>query len=195
MRLRRHVLGSSLCLSALAWSSACDATPRTDHVITSPPSAAIENTAGPLPTTAAPSLGPTPAVGPRETPTPVTPTSPGPHVSASARSSGSTVSEASNGKVITVRRGTTVTLVLHSTYWSIDGSSDPAVLDARRAQQHHPDPPGTCVPGVGCGTVSQQFNAHATGTAHLSASRTSCGEALACRQDQTHYDVTVRVTG
>jgi len=87
-----------------------------------------------------------------------------------------------------------VTLVLHSTYWTIDGSSDRNVLSPEGAQESHPASPGACLPGVGCGTVSERFGALRDGTARLTASRSTCGEALACRPDQRTYSVTVRVT-
>ncbi len=88
-----------------------------------------------------------------------------------------------------------MSLVLHSTYWDIDGAPGSQVLVATGPQVHTPAARGTCLPGVGCGTVQQAFTATSTGTAHLSAHRSTCGEALACRPDQRTYEVTIRVTG
>jgi hypothetical protein len=104
-----------------------------------------------------------------------------------------TLDEHDAGTTVTVRRGDTVTLALHSTYWALAGSSDPAVLAAEGAPVLHPAAPGRCLPGMGCGSVTELFTARADGTARLSADRTSCGEALACRPEQAHYAVTVRV--
>jgi hypothetical protein len=42
--------------------------------------------------------------------------------------------------------------------------------------------------------VSATFDAVAAGSANVSASRTSCGEALSCARNQGLYRVTVRVT-
>jgi hypothetical protein len=106
-----------------------------------------------------------------------------------------TVSEADNGTTITVRPGSRVTLTLHSTYWSIQGSSADTVLHQVGGTSTRPARPGTCVPGQGCGTVSASFIAVHTGTADLSASRTTCGEALRCTPGQARYAVHVVVAG
>ena len=103
-------------------------------------------------------------------------------------------SEADGGKTVTLRRGSRLTLTLHSTYWSIKGSSNPAVL-------HELFPPATrpmpahCVPGQGCGTVSASFAAVSSGRADVTASRTTCGEALQCAPAQRDYVLHVVVTG
>jgi hypothetical protein len=104
-----------------------------------------------------------------------------------------TVSDSDNGATVQVSRGTRVVLVLHSTYWSITGSTDSAVLSAQAAPAHSASTTG-CVPGQGCGTVSQPFLAASPGTAQLRASRTVCGEAMACPPGQGTFTVTVRVT-
>jgi hypothetical protein len=48
---------------------------------------------------------------------------------------------------------------------------------------------------VGCGTVTQGFVALSDGSATVRASRTTCGEAMACPPQDATYEVTVRVTG
>ncbi|MDB5066313.1 MAG: hypothetical protein JWM18_2747 [Chloroflexi bacterium] len=106
-----------------------------------------------------------------------------------------TVSETENGRTITVRSGSRVTLTLHSTYWSIQGSSDPKVLHQVGGTSTQPAKPGTCVPGQGCGTVSATFVALSRGWADLTASRTTCGEALRCTPAQGAYRVHVVVAG
>jgi hypothetical protein len=106
-----------------------------------------------------------------------------------------TVSETENGRTITVRSGSRVTLTLHSTYWSIGGSSHPNVLHQVGGTSTRPAKPGTCVPGQGCGTVSATFVALSRGTADLTASRTTCGEALRCAPGQGDYVVHVVVAG
>lgn len=123
---------------------------------------------------------PTPAVG--ATPPPVTVTSSG----------DMTATDAANGQTISIGLGHTLTVTLNSTYWTFNGSSDPSVLQ----QAGQPTYKGTsCVPGGGCGTASLQFKALAPGTAVVTATRTSCGEALACGPDQSRYSITVMVTG
>jgi hypothetical protein len=106
-----------------------------------------------------------------------------------------TVSEPDRGRTITVRSGTRVTLTLHSTYWSIQGSSAPTVLHQVGGPSTRPAKPGTCVPGQGCGTVSATFVALSRGSADLTASRTTCGEALRCTPAQGTYFVHVVVAG
>ncbi len=105
--------------------------------------------------------------------------------------------EVDNGGTVALHRGDTLTVTLHSTYWTIDGSSDPAVLAARGPQTTQAEPPSSrrCVPGQGCGTVTRSFTAAADGTADVGASRTSCGEALRCTPEQSTWVLHVVVTG
>jgi hypothetical protein len=102
------------------------------------------------------------------------------------------VDEHDQGTVVTVPVGAIVSLVLHNTYWSIRGSSNSQVLESAGPVAHNPG--NNCLPGVGCGTVSQSLRAVAPGLAHLRASRTVCGEALACSPADSSYDVAIRVT-
>ena len=105
-----------------------------------------------------------------------------------------TARDADNGHALSVHVGDHLQVVLGSTYWQLSGSSDPAVL--RPSSQPTVSPqPGGCVPGGGCGTVSARFEAVAPGRADVTASRTSCGEALACTGAQGSYRVTVVVLG
>jgi hypothetical protein len=104
------------------------------------------------------------------------------------------VGDQDNGHAVSVRAGERLQLVLTSTYWRVDGSSDPNVL--RPAGQPAVSPQVTgCVPGAGCGTVTALFDAVAPGRADVSAKRTSCGEALSCTGNLGFYRVTVMVTG
>ncbi|PYC77991.1 hypothetical protein C7C46_16735 [Streptomyces tateyamensis] len=100
--------------------------------------------------------------------------------------------EHANGTTVRVAAGGTVVVTLHSAYWSALTSSAPAVLAPAGSPSTSP---GTCPPGGGCGTVTAVFRASSPGTAQLTASRTSCGEALACAPDQRSYQVTVTVSG
>lgn len=103
--------------------------------------------------------------------------------------------EPDNAQTVTVRRGTRLVLVLHNTYWVITGSSNPAVVVSTAVQTHTPDPPGSCLPGIGCGSVSEPFSTRSLGSATLTAHRDSCGEAMPCQAAQSRYVVTVVVTG
>jgi hypothetical protein len=101
--------------------------------------------------------------------------------------------ESSNGSTIQAAPGQVIELSLHSTYWQIDGSSDQSVVAQTAEPSKTPAPPGACPPGVGCGVVRASFMARQPGTARISASRTLCGEALACKPDQRKFLLTVTV--
>jgi hypothetical protein len=119
---------------------------------------------------------------------------------ASAAATGSAVSgrpvvldEHANNTTVHIQVGTTVELLLHSSYWNIAGSSSPAVLAPQGTPTQLPVTP-TCAPGIGCNPVRAMFSARSPGTSVLSASRTSCGEALRCGTKNGHFQVTVIVT-
>jgi hypothetical protein len=104
------------------------------------------------------------------------------------------LSEADNGRSLSVHPGDTVTIVLHSTYWSFLASSNPAAVQAQGAPVVVPTLQG-CVPGGGCGTVTAHYRAVADGQAALAAHRETCGEALACAPNQKDWRVVITVTG
>jgi hypothetical protein len=103
-----------------------------------------------------------------------------------------TATDAENGHRITVQVGDRVSVVLHSTYWNFAGSSNAAVMAPDGSPTVSPNPSG-CVPGQGCGTATAVFVAAAPGTAQITASRTSCGEALRCTGSAGMYRLTVAV--
>lgn len=100
---------------------------------------------------------------------------------------------ADNGRSVTVAVGARVTLVLASTYWTVDPTSGDTVLRSDGQPVTSPRP-AHCVPGQGCGTVTARYTAVAPGTEVVAAGRTVCGEALACTPaaGSFHVDVTVR---
>ncbi|MGK4585804.1 hypothetical protein [Kitasatospora sp. HPMI-4] len=89
--------------------------------------------------------------------------------------------------------GTRIRVELHSTYWSGAASSATALVAPSGSPETSPAP--SCRPGGGCGTVSSAFVARATGSALLTADRTSCGEAMNCPPGHRTYRVTIEVTG
>lgn len=101
--------------------------------------------------------------------------------------------EHAKGKVVKIAVGTSVELILHSSYWNINNSSSPKVLSEIGEPTQLPVTP-TCPPGIGCNPVQATFTAMTPGTAVLSASRMSCGEAMGCGPGQGHFQVTVVVT-
>jgi hypothetical protein len=111
---------------------------------------------------------------------------------ASAATSPRTVSDGANGQSVTVRVGTTLRLVLHSTYWRMLGSSAPSVLAIAGSPRYASRPGG--VAGSGEGTVTATFTARRPGHARLSAYRASCGEALRCTPSRGSFSVEVVVS-
>jgi hypothetical protein len=105
-----------------------------------------------------------------------------------------TARDQDNGHAVSLQVGDQLLLVLASTYWKLDGSSDAAVLRQTVPPVVAPQSSG-CVPGEGCGTVTARFDAIAAGRADVSAKRTSCGEALSCTGSLGFYRVTVIVVG
>jgi hypothetical protein len=103
--------------------------------------------------------------------------------------------EVNNGSTVTVSVGSEVTLELASTYWQVGDSSDPAVLALVSGPTASAAAMGACVPGGGCGTVMAAFRALAPGRATITASRTTCGEAMRCTGADGAYEVTVVVRG
>ena len=103
------------------------------------------------------------------------------------------ISETAKGETLTVEVGATIRLILHNTYWNIEQGNPAAVLALAAAPVYSAAGAVACIPGTGCGTVTATFRALATGRAVISASRTSCGEALACTGGNGAFEVTVIV--
>jgi hypothetical protein len=127
--------------------------------------------------TAAPTVAQTPTARPAPTPIAVR------------------LTETDNGHTVSVPLGSTVTLVLRSTYWQVQGSSSAGILSLASGPDTSAPPMGTCVPGAGCGTVTAAFHAIAAGRASITASRTTCGEAMLCSGTAGAYAVTIVVVG
>ena len=100
--------------------------------------------------------------------------------------------DASSGTKVHVSVGDRIEVILSSTYWTVRGSSAPAVVHQDGATAYLPGR-AQCVPGAGCGLVRTYFTARSAGTAVITAHRLSCGEALLCRPSQRHFVLTVEV--
>jgi hypothetical protein len=104
------------------------------------------------------------------------------------------VHDDANGKAVSTRAGDRIELILSSSYWHVTGSSAPSVL-----RQNGPpvllSRPKSCpdIPGLGCIPVRADFTALTDGKAVITAERSTCGEALRCRPDQTRFSVIVDV--
>ena len=151
-------------------------------------------------TSPSPSPSPTPkppvkpAGSPKSTPTPApATTTPAASPSAPAVIQNGTVAvaDANDGQTVTLHPGNHLQVVLASTYWQFQPSSDPSVLRAEGSPATSPSP--GCVPGAGCGTAAATFTAVAPGHATIVATRTSCGEAMLCQGSAGHYQIEVVV--
>ncbi|HZP54170.1 hypothetical protein [Actinocrinis sp.] len=104
------------------------------------------------------------------------------------------VQDDANGKTVNATVGQTVELTLGSNYWTVSGSSAPSVLRQDGAATTLPRPTNCPnVPGMGCVPIRASFTALAPGTASVTASRMTCGEARPCAPNQQHFTVTVVV--
>jgi hypothetical protein len=102
------------------------------------------------------------------------------------------ITDADNGKTVTVAAASRVSVQLSSTYWTFDPVSNPAVLAAEGPQQTSPCAAKT-FPGSGCGIAAVTYAATASGTAVVTAHRSTCGEAMLCTPNQSGFRVTVVV--
>jgi hypothetical protein len=104
------------------------------------------------------------------------------------------VRDKDNGKAVSARAGDRIELILSSSYWHVTGSSAPGVLrqDGTSALLSRPS---SCpdLPGLGCVPVRTDFTALTAGQAVIMAGRSTCGEALQCKPDQTRFTVVVDV--
>jgi hypothetical protein len=105
------------------------------------------------------------------------------------------VRDNANGRTVSVRTGDSLELILSSSYWNVTGSSASHVLRQDGATALLPRP-GSCpkIPGLGCTPERTDFKALTNGKAVITASRTTCGEALACAGRATRFTLTVVVT-
>ena len=104
------------------------------------------------------------------------------------------VGDGGNGSTVTLHKGDTLVVRLHSTYWHIAAPQAGGVLTlVDRAVHAVPIDSRRCVPGAGCGTVVATFRAQRAGQVEVRASRMTCGEAMGCTRAQSHYELTLVV--
>jgi hypothetical protein len=100
--------------------------------------------------------------------------------------------DSDNGKSLVLHVGDRLEVKLGSTYWNIHESSDPSILRLAGPMAISRRPSG-CVPGAGCGLAIASFDAVGTGSADVTASRSSCGEAMRCVGNAGSYRLSVVV--
>ena len=102
------------------------------------------------------------------------------------------ISEGQNGKTISIKSGTNLTISLHSTYWDSAQSKNLVEIKPNEISAVDAGPtaaPGCQHPGSGCGVVKWFFKANKKGLASFTATRTSCGEAMQCTAENATYKV------
>ena len=113
-------------------------------------------------------------------------------------SASNVITERSNHKVVIIKVNEYFSVQLHSTYWTFDKLTGqnikqiaaPVVIPTAPGS----NAPGNCqIAGMGCGTLTWKLKAVAKGSTTVSASRTSCGEALRCTPEQSTYSVKIVV--
>jgi hypothetical protein len=104
------------------------------------------------------------------------------------------VDEHNNHRTVTLATGQRLELDLHNLYWNVQGSQASELLSQDGPTQTRTPAPGGCPPGVGCGLLRSTFTARQAGATTVTASRTTCGEALRCTGDQGTYRLTVIIT-
>jgi hypothetical protein len=101
-------------------------------------------------------------------------------------------SDKNNGGTIELHVGQTLRVVLESTYWQFQNSSNELVLRTGRQPSRSPQPSG-CAAGAGCGTVTATYVAVGAGQAVVTATRVSCGEAMRCTGSNGQFSLRVIV--
>ena len=99
---------------------------------------------------------------------------------------------ADSGKTVALQVGGRLHVVLDSTFWTFDRPAPgPLKLDGSSTGGA-----GLCQPpGTGCGWTFADFTGVSAGTAVVTASRVSCGEAKRCVGDQGRFSLKVVVQG
>jgi hypothetical protein len=92
------------------------------------------------------------------------------------------------GRTLTAHPNDVIEVRLRSTYWRFRPVAGGVLSRGKFVSRPEHGPPG-----VGAGTMVATFRALKNGTAHVSAARASCGEALRCVGGQDSFTLTVVV--
>ncbi len=96
------------------------------------------------------------------------------------------ISDTDNGATITLKQGARLKVILHSTYWKFNTIANGEIVKQLTEPAYAPDK-SVGIPGTGAGTVIVEYQAIGAGTTAISASRTSCGEAMGCLGNQGSF--------
>ena len=163
--MRKTLFGSSVLVGLALFGAGCAST-------TAPvPSEQV-------PTATVPSV-------PAPTPTPAPAPVPTPHLTKN-------VSDTENKSTVNVKVGDHILIALHSTYWQFPATT--SKMFKQLSEPSYAPLLGGHIPGSGAGTVTVEYVVEETGTGTLTASRTSCGEAMGCTADQGSFLLNVTAT-
>jgi hypothetical protein len=101
-----------------------------------------------------------------------------------------TVVDADDGKVIMLRKGQRLRVVLQGPTWQFAEPTDAEVATPQGSPSYTPGDNCTPLPGTHCGTVTAEFKAMKAGASSISASRAPCFQ---CPDDHPQYRLEVRV--
>jgi predicted secreted protein len=111
----------------------------------------------------------------------------------------STLNETNLNQRISVKVGSHLSLTLHSMYWQLSALKVGSSVTTKgtvyqRAIIPGPSAPAGCrIAGMGCGIQIWNFTATKVGTTAITATRTTCGEAMRCIGTNGRYTVHVKV--
>jgi predicted secreted protein len=111
----------------------------------------------------------------------------------------STLNETNLNQRISVKVGSHLSLTLHSMYWQLSALKVGSSVTTKgtvyqRAIIPRPSAPAGCrIAGMGCGIQIWNFTATKVGTTAITATRTTCGEAMRCIGTNGRYTVHVKV--
>jgi hypothetical protein len=103
-----------------------------------------------------------------------------------------TISDRADGQTVVLHTAQLLRVVLGSTYWTFQPPTNETVLSPHNEAQVIPRL-SQCVPGGGCGSVVQVYEASSIGRSVVTATRTSCGEAMGCTAASGRFAVVVVV--
>lgn len=105
-----------------------------------------------------------------------------------------TINDSNRGQTVVLHTGGQLRVILASTYWQFQPPTNETVLSPHDGTHVIPQL-AHCVPGGGCGTVIQVYDARTVGSSVVTATRTSCGEAMGCTASTGKIEFFVNVQG
>ena len=103
------------------------------------------------------------------------------------------LTDATCGTAVTAKLGERLVVSLASTYWQFQDSPPTSPIQQKGTTVYAGGLNCPSYPGSGCGTATATFDILGSGQAVISASRTTCGEAVACDHGEGKNQCTITV--